>query len=182
MIFRTSQPLVGPNQRRNKDDERLLAAILEQGTSTISGLYMRRHHRGYIIDTRTTRYGQKDTFWDREKGSEQDNHRVPKLLTRVDTQIGYSSTSQERRSRQCWSKFLGFFKGYQSREIMCTQKAVTGHSFLHGDWSIGKSPRKICRIGQSPGRLAAVGYPVTNTHYFSALAFLCLILASLTRL
>ncbi len=41
MILRSSQPLTGPNNRRCKEDERLINAVLSIG------------RRGYIIDTRS---------------------------------------------------------------------------------------------------------------------------------
>jgi len=41
VMLRSSQPLTGPNGKRNKEDERLINAVLGVGM------------RGYIIDTRS---------------------------------------------------------------------------------------------------------------------------------
>ena len=68
VVMRTSQPLVGQNQRRSRDDERLLAAILlhqqqniSRANTANSGLHMRRS-KGYIIGTVDDRVLHKDSL------------------------------------------------------------------------------------------------------------------------
>ena len=48
VIVRTSQPLCGPNSRRCRDDERILAAIVQ------------KQRRAFVIDTRTTATSQSE--------------------------------------------------------------------------------------------------------------------------
>lgn len=40
-MLRSSQPLVGPNRKRSREDEQLLSAVLEGGA------------RGFVLDTRS---------------------------------------------------------------------------------------------------------------------------------
>ena len=120
-----------------------------------------------------------------------ERHPAEFTWTRPRSRSASAVISQMRRRKhfiQCRSALLQLYmlllslgwastvhpRGCQGPEIMGTGNWVPTAASLHGDWSIGRSPGKNFRIGQSPCRLAAV-------YYFRALAFLRLILASLVQ-
>lgn len=79
VLIRTSQPMVGPNNKRCKEDEKMLNAILGPGK------------RGYIIDTRSQNLAQ----FARTKGGGFEPEAHYPLWRRVHKQIGRHSALSE---------------------------------------------------------------------------------------